>query len=757
MKLLIVDDEIYAVQGILDGVVWDELGFEKVLTAYSYAQAVKAMQDTFVDVLLCDIEMPDESGLELVAYVNAHSPGTACIILSCHDEFDYARQAVKLDCLDYVLKPVRYETLTEILRKAMEHVRERNHRSMMENFGQQYIDGIAQKSQGDYASAEDIAENFIKEHLSEDLSVKTVADAAFVSADHLTRVFKKKFGMTVTDYILDRRMKLAGSSSKSPISALRWFPTAWASTIIPTSLSSSRNTTVLRLGTIRSGISSGGEGMRRLVHFTLAMLTLALLSGCGEKPPEPVEHSDPIIMTYQTMSTSRTTGLSRVETAINEIAREEAGVEVSFRTVDANDSFTAYPLWLSQGERIDLMILNYQNIQSYIKSGHLLPLDDLISEYGGGIQAIINSGIDLTSSTTAGGHIYGLIPLSDNRGLGGGLWITKRCLAEAGFSYDEERIYTLDEIDRLLAQLKVLYPDKYPLGQVTAGNTYSTYNFFYGMQDTIDLGSASGTLDLETGRIVNSYGSEGYRSFLKQMRDWHQRGYIYPDAAYTGFSNIELMRSGDVLCIPFSSAPGIITDEDVGEDVVCLRLSEIVETGSGPRGIFWVIPSTCQSPEKAMTFLDLMYTDARIVNLLTWGEAQRDYLFLDESEGVIAYPDGITLETADYYNPLGFYGDTRLAYSLGSNELKKQLENYNRKARKIGQDYAGFFFDEDPVSTEVWRIQQVLNRYLPVLECGCVELEENYGSFLTALEDAGIETVIAEKQRQLDIWLAENS
>lgn len=216
MKLLIVDDEMYAVQGILDGVDWDALGFEKILTAYSYAQAVKTMQDTFADVLLCDIEMPDESGLELVSYVNTHSPGTVCIILSCHDEFDYARQAVKLDCLDYILKPVRYEVLTEILRKAIDFVRERNHKSMMVNFGQQYIDGIAQKSRGNAVSTEDLAEAYIKEHLDMDLSVKVVAEAAFVSADHLTRIFKKKFGMTVTDYILDRRMKLAGELLKKP-------------------------------------------------------------------------------------------------------------------------------------------------------------------------------------------------------------------------------------------------------------------------------------------------------------------------------------------------------------------------------------------------------------------------------------------------------------------------------------------------------------------------------------------------------------
>lgn len=155
-----------------------------------------------------------------------------------------------------------------------------------------------------------------------------------------------------------------------------------------------------------------------------------------------------------------------------------------------------------------------------------------------------------------------------------------------------------------------------------------------------------------------------------------------------------------------------------------------------------------------MSFLNLMYTDARIVNLLTWGEAGKDYLFLDEAEGVIVYPDGMTPETADFYSPLGLYGDTRQAYSLGSNELKKQQKKYYRSAKQLGRDYLGFLFDETPVSTDVWRIQQVLDRYLPVLECGCVELEENYAAFLSALREAGIETVIVEKQRQLDAWVA---
>ncbi len=210
MKLLIVDDEMFAVQGILDGVSWDQLSFDVILKAYSYTQAVEAFQGSFVDVLLCDIEMPDGSGLDLVDYVNRHSPGTQCVILSCHDEFDFARRAVKLNCLDYVLKPVRYDVLTGILKNAIAAAEERSRRTMMESLGRQYVDSVSQKNRTDAADAAGIAMDYIASHLDEELSVKQLASMAYVSPDHLTRVFKKKFGKSIPDMILERRMALAG-------------------------------------------------------------------------------------------------------------------------------------------------------------------------------------------------------------------------------------------------------------------------------------------------------------------------------------------------------------------------------------------------------------------------------------------------------------------------------------------------------------------------------------------------------------------
>ena len=70
-----------------------------------------------VDIMLCDIEMPGENGIELLRWVRQEHMDVECIFLTCHANFSYAQDAVKLDCMDYVLIPVRYEEIAESVRK----------------------------------------------------------------------------------------------------------------------------------------------------------------------------------------------------------------------------------------------------------------------------------------------------------------------------------------------------------------------------------------------------------------------------------------------------------------------------------------------------------------------------------------------------------------------------------------------------------------------------------------------------------------
>ena len=120
MNLLIVDDEMIAIEGIRANTDWEKLHFDHIYTANSYAQAVDLVTKNRVDVMLCDIEMPGESGLELIRWMNENSPDTVNIILTCHEDFQFAKRAVALSCMDYILKPATPAVLMDVLGRAEE-------------------------------------------------------------------------------------------------------------------------------------------------------------------------------------------------------------------------------------------------------------------------------------------------------------------------------------------------------------------------------------------------------------------------------------------------------------------------------------------------------------------------------------------------------------------------------------------------------------------------------------------------------------
>ena len=118
MNLLIVDDEISAIQAVLKGVDWDDLDFLNLYTASNKQEAIDIISNKQVDIMLSDIEMPMGSGLELLEWVNLNASGIRCIFITCHADFNFAQKAVKLGSLDYILKPLDFEILGQVLKKA---------------------------------------------------------------------------------------------------------------------------------------------------------------------------------------------------------------------------------------------------------------------------------------------------------------------------------------------------------------------------------------------------------------------------------------------------------------------------------------------------------------------------------------------------------------------------------------------------------------------------------------------------------------
>ncbi len=105
IKLLIVDDDIATVEVIRDTVRWEEMGVSEVNTAFNVSGAKKILMEKTVDIIISDIEMPQETGLDLLRWVREENLDCEFLLLTCHENFSYATKAINLDAAAYLTKP----------------------------------------------------------------------------------------------------------------------------------------------------------------------------------------------------------------------------------------------------------------------------------------------------------------------------------------------------------------------------------------------------------------------------------------------------------------------------------------------------------------------------------------------------------------------------------------------------------------------------------------------------------------------------
>jgi two-component system response regulator YesN len=116
-KVFFVEDEIITREGIRDNVDWQASGFEFCGEATDGEMALPLLRTAQPDVLITDIKMPFMDGLQLSKIVRERMPWVKIIILSGHDEFEYAQKAISLGITDYLLKPVTVQKLQTVLQK----------------------------------------------------------------------------------------------------------------------------------------------------------------------------------------------------------------------------------------------------------------------------------------------------------------------------------------------------------------------------------------------------------------------------------------------------------------------------------------------------------------------------------------------------------------------------------------------------------------------------------------------------------------
>jgi len=140
LKMLIVEDERWEREGLLNFLDWQSLGIEIVATACDGVDGIEQAQKIFPDLIITDIKMPTIDGLKMIKKIREFLPDVKTVLLTGYDDFKLAQEAINCSADAYILKPVEEEEMYQIIKnlalkceKNLEKIEEENHMRLLLN------------------------------------------------------------------------------------------------------------------------------------------------------------------------------------------------------------------------------------------------------------------------------------------------------------------------------------------------------------------------------------------------------------------------------------------------------------------------------------------------------------------------------------------------------------------------------------------------------------------------------------------------
>lgn len=201
--VLLADDEEPALVGLEQGVNWEAIGVDQVYKCHSKDTAIRMLKTYAIDIIITDIEMPNGTGLELIHWVNENRKDIKSIFYTGHAEFRYAQEALRLGAVDYLLKPIEYNVLEDIIRRIEKEILTREKTLDLTEM----VEDTTEASQGEIVEQ-------VKQIISQNLSLgnlqrEEIAGMVHLSPGYLSRIFKKETGVALSDYITNKRIVMA--------------------------------------------------------------------------------------------------------------------------------------------------------------------------------------------------------------------------------------------------------------------------------------------------------------------------------------------------------------------------------------------------------------------------------------------------------------------------------------------------------------------------------------------------------------------
>ncbi|SBW02129.1 putative Tat pathway signal sequence domain protein [uncultured Eubacteriales bacterium] len=483
-------------------------------------------------------------------------------------------------------------------------------------------------------------------------------------------------------------------------------------------------------------VSSARKLIRGLA-LGMAALYLAALAGCSRETEGPLETGEPAVkLRILSVGSSGEEACQRIGKALSELTQRELGFSVELQQA----SMAKYDSELSQqmllGQAPDLFCyIAPEDLQNYIDEGDVFPLDSHLKDF---FYLTRNVPSEVWSCVRVDNQTYA-VPANNSVNYSLGFLARADIVEELGI--DPSQVTTWDGLHDVLLRVKAAYPDMVPVVP-HFGQTHQTLG-----QDP--LGNDLGVLLDNKGTVVeNLYASEQYAEMCARMHQWYEEGLILKDASMTGEAASRMVKlyNGFGFFIRLSDNNIVSNTRSVGQEMVAFELGGPIANSSSVN-LGWCVSPTSQYKQQAMQLLELLYTNQEAADLCIYGQEGVDYTRIDADTVT-----NIDTPPQDEWSTIHWGWPNRQVASVWRLPDKETPKLALKGAQR--SPAMGFVFNSAPVQSEVDRCKAVADKYHNVLMSGYLDPADALPRFLTELEEAGIETVIAEKQRQLNDWLA---
>ncbi|WP_318767556.1 ABC transporter substrate-binding protein [Lactiplantibacillus carotarum] len=255
-------------------------------------------------------------------------------------------------------------------------------------------------------------------------------------------------------------------------------------------------------------------------------------------------------------------------------------------------------------------------------------------------------------------------------------------------------------------------------------------------------------------KIMNVYDTSEMQSILKTLHSYYQKGYIPKDAAtsstqYNLQDNTWFVRQETQG--PYDYGDSTLINNAGGKKMQSKAITDPYKSSAQAQVAVWNISKSSKHKKEAMQVLNLLNTDKKLLNNITWGLQGQQWNFTDEAKGKIKLTKKYK---PNYFIGAWMMGNNKNLYTLDSttNAMIKKRDTSIKDAKTSAA--LGFNPDTSSLKTEITNLSNVMSKYLDILNTGTADPVPTIKKMDKELKTAGYDKVQKELQKQYDAFLA---